>query len=103
MTTEHKDERSEQVQQGTTKPRGVGQGGGHRPPSEQHRDERKDDRGRAMSKPPGPGLGSARGQPEPEVDTPRSADTGARNAQANTGATQRDWSGKSPQDMGEDG
>jgi hypothetical protein len=36
-------------------------------------------------------------------DVPRSADTGSRSRQGNLGTTQREWSGTSPQDMGEDG
>ena len=47
--------------------------------------------------------GTTRGQQQSGSDAAKSADTGVRNSQGNLGTTQREWSGTSPQEMGEDG
>ena len=49
------------------------------------------------------GSTEQRSEGEGGAETVKSADSGARNTQGNLGTTQRDWSVKTPQEMGEDG
>ena len=66
-------------------------------------DERQEQQGQAAQQQQQQQGGTTRDQPQSGADSAKSADTGARNTQGNLGTTQREWTGKSPQDMGEDG
>jgi hypothetical protein len=68
-------------------------------------EERQEQQGQARQNQPGQMQQGAttRGEQQSGGDTAKSADTGVRNSQGNLGTTQREWSGTSPQEMGEDG
>ena len=66
-------------------------------------DERQEQQGQAGQLQQQQQGGTTRRQQQSGDDSAKSADTGVRNSQGNLGTTQREWTGKSPQDMGEDG